>query len=425
VENATDDVPQGDDIAEQDIAEDDIAESDAPKDETSETDTDTSDTSAGGSDESAEDDGASASSASPETPDADEVRLNHIQVIGSHNSYHLKPRAEIFDALTALAPELASEIEYSHKPLAEQLGTYGIRQFEIDVFADPDGGRFANYAAHTLVGLEAASGDPLLDEPGFKVMHTQDFDYATTCVTLINCLSEIQDWSAANPNHLPIMVMIEIKDTSIEDAGADAGLDLSAFDVVWSPPAETTPEVLDDLDAEIRSLFSESQLITPDDVRGDADTLEAAVTTDGWPTVAASRGQVLFTMTNGGDIREQYIDGNPNLEGRPIFTSSTPGDPDAAFVRFDDPTDPELDEAAMAGYLIRTRTDSPTADARDNDTSRLTEALASGANFLSTDYYAPSEFFDSPYVARLPNEAIARCNPVTAPPTCSDADLTE
>ncbi len=381
--------------------------------------------SATASDDETEPGAAEEPEAGDESAQEEQLRLNHLQVIGSHNSYHLRPREEIFSALVALAPDLATSIEYSHVSLTEQLETYGVRQFEIDVFADPDGGRWANYAAHPLVNLEAPSGEPLLDEPGFKVLHTQDFDYATNCLTLVICLTEIRDYSDANPNHLPIMVMIEIKDESIADAAGGEGLDISVFDVEWSEPTETTAEVLEDLDEEIRSVFEADQLITPDDVRGDAETLEASVLAGGWPTVAESRGRVLFTMTNGGTIRERYLDGAPNIEGRPIFTSSAPGSPDAAFVRFDDPTSAELNAVAESGYLIRTRTDSPTADARNNDTTRRDIAMASGAHYLSTDYYAPSEFFDSPYVVDFANGAIARCNPITAPASCNEADLTE
>ena len=52
-------------------------------------------------------------------------------------------------------------------------------------------------------------------------------------------------------------------------------------------------------------------------------------------------------------------------------------------------------------------------------------ALAGGAHFLSTDYYEPSPYFDSPYAGALPDGRVARCNPVTAPSACSDALLTE
>ncbi len=354
----------------------------------------------------------------------DEVDINHVQVIGSHNSYHLVPEPVLFEAIAALSPELAAAIEYTHVPLAEQLGDHGIRQFELDVFADPDGGLYATRAANPLVGLEAASGVAELDAPGFKVMHTQDFDYATNCPTLVRCLEEIRDWSTANPNHVPIMIMIEMKEQSVVDAAAAEGIEIDlALD--WAEPIVMTSELLDALDAEIRSVFPPEHIIEPDEVRGKATTLDEAVRTTGWPTLESSRGQVLFTMTDGGRIRDLYTADAPSLQGRPIFTSGSPGEPDAAFVRFDDPSDPALDEAALDGYIIRTRTDSPTADARNNDTTRRDTAFAGGAHFLSTDYYLPSRYFDSDYVVEFPGGAVARCNPVTAPPSCDDADLIE
>jgi hypothetical protein len=367
---------------------------------------------------------AGAPSTTSTTLPVDEIDINHVQVIGSHNSYHLIPEPVLFEAIAALSPELASSIEYTHLPLTDQLRDHGIRQFEIDVFADPDGGLFASRAANPVVGLEAASGLAELDEPGFKVLHTQDFDYGTTCLTLVLCLEEIRDWSNANTNHVPIMVMIEMKEESVVDAAAAEGIELD-IGLDWVEPIAITPALLDALDAEIRSVFAPEHIIEPDEVRGDAATLDEAVRTTGWPTLAASRGQALFTMTNGGRIRDLYSAGAPSLEGRPIFTSAVPGEPDAAFVRFDDPTDPGLDQAASDGYIIRTRTDSPTADARDNDTARRDAAFASGAHYLSTDYYVPSEFFDSDYVVEFTGDAVARCNPVTAPASCDDAELVE
>ena len=80
-----------------------------------------------------------------------------------------------------------------------------------------------------------------------------------------------------------------------------------------------------------------------------------------------------------------------------------------------------LDQAALDGYLIRTRTDSPTDDARNNDTARRDAALASGAHYLSTDYYVADPSFGTGYFVGVPPV----CNPVTAPPSCDDALLIE
>jgi hypothetical protein len=352
-----------------------------------------------------------------------ELALDHVQVIGSHNSYHLLPDQALFDALGALAPELAEGVEYSHRPLTEQLEMFGIRQLEIDVYADPEGSLFSTRAADALVGL-AGSADPALAQPGFKVLHIPDIDYATTCLTLIGCLEEIDAWSTAHPTHLPLMIMLELKSESVPDAAASEGIDLTV-QLPWTDPLEVTAELLDALDAEIRSVLDADRLIEPDDVRDDAATLETAILENGWPSLADSRGKVLFAMTDGGAIRDLYVDGAPNLEGRPIFTNGTPGQPDAAFIRFDEPGDPGLNEAVASGYLVRTRTDSPTGDARTNDTTRRDLAIESGAQFLSTDYYDISELFDSPYKVELPGGVVARCNPISAPATCTDDQLTE
>jgi hypothetical protein len=45
-----------------------------------------------------------------------------------------------------------------------------------------------------------------LRAPGFKVLHVPHIDYRTTCVTLVACLAQIDEWSRVNPRHVPIMV---------------------------------------------------------------------------------------------------------------------------------------------------------------------------------------------------------------------------
>ena len=74
------------------------------------------------------------------------VRMNEIQVIGSHNSYHVQPKQDLFSVLLMIS-ELFLAWEYTHPPLDEQFETRGIRQIELDVFADPDGGKYASRAA--------------------------------------------------------------------------------------------------------------------------------------------------------------------------------------------------------------------------------------------------------------------------------------
>jgi hypothetical protein len=321
-------------------------------------------------------------------------------------------------------PGLWSTIDYSHATIPEQLDQHGIRQFELDVFPDPEGGLYATPAALELLGLPGPD-DPRLSEPGFKVQHVADVDFGSSCVTLVVCLQEIQQWSEAHPDHLPIMVMVETKGDDLRAGAAEMGVDLGSLGVEFVTPPEMTPELFDELEAEVLSVLPADQLITPDEVRADHASLEEAVLDDGWPTLGESRGKVLLALVDTGTGRDIYTADSANLAGKLFFTSSEAGRPDAAFVRVDDSLadGAELQELAEAGYLIRTRTDEPGVHAPAGDTTLRDSALAGGGHYLSTDYYIPHA--TSGYVVELPGGVVARCNPVTAPPGCQDVEISE
>jgi hypothetical protein len=343
-------------------------------------------------------------------------------VIGSHNSYHLAPEGELKAGLEALVPAFAVNLDYTHRPLTEQLDQFGIRQFEIDVLADPEGGHYARRQGLGVVGQPIESGVPELDEPGYKVLHIQDVDFRTTCLTLVACLTEIEAWSTAHPAHIPLHVMIEIKVETIEDIALDAGFVLPDVGVQWTVPIPITAELLTDLENEVLSVFDPSRIISPDDVRGEYDTLPEAIDADGWPTLGAARGKVMLSLINDDASADLYREGAPALEGRLMFTHADPGAPDAAVVRFDDPTaDAEaIAQALAAGYLVRTRSDVATTP--DGDASRRDAALASGAQYVSTDVY---DDVGRGFVVRLPGDVVVRCSPVTATDVCVDAELVE
>ena len=346
------------------------------------------------------------------------VQLNQLQVLGTHNSYKLPLPDGVRGLLETVMPDLVRELDYAHDPLPEQLAEQGIRQIELDVFADPDGGRYAEPLGLCLFEELPDGGLPELQEPGVKVLHAQDVDFETTCPTLIGCLEQVRGWSDDHPRHLPIAVLIEAKTSLIEDELPD-GLDLP-LDFV--EPLPFTTERLDDLDAEIRSVFADDRLITPDDVRGDAERLEDAVLDDRWPTLSQARGKVMFLLDNRGVERTRYREGRPNLEGRAMFTSSSPGEDDAAFVQLHEPRGDgdTIADAVRDGYLVRTRSDIPGQEAYSGDTSRRDAALGSGAQFVSTDYPFQSPYSD--YIVTIPDGTPARCNPVNAPTWC-DTDL--
>jgi calcium-dependent phosphoinositide phospholipase C len=312
-------------------------------------------------------------------------------------------------------------LEYTHIPLDRQLATQGIRQFELDVFTDPAGGLYSDPAGPRVVaqaGLppDLPPNDPtgILRRPGLKVLHVQDIDFRSTCLKLVICLRTIKRWSDDNPRHLPLMILIELKDDPIPDPGLGFVI-----------PRQFGPSDVDAVDREIRSVFSERELLTPDDVRGRHATLEEGVLTRGWPRLADARGKVLFALDNEGQEKDLYLAGHPSLRGRVLFTSSRPGAPEAAFVKLNDPlTDGALIRDLVArGYIIRTRADADTVQARTGDTTQRDAALASGAQFVSTDYPVPNPAFGTGYFVALPGGGTARCNPVNAPRHCKAKKL--
>jgi hypothetical protein len=206
------------------------------------------------------------------------------------------------------------------------------------------------------------------------------------------------------------MVLVEVKDEAIVDPLA----------LGFTIPIPFGPAEFEDLDAEIRRVFPPEQLLTPDDVRRRGRTLERSVLESGWPRLGAARGRVLFALDNGGQKRVDYIGSNPSLDGRVLFTNGVPGEPDAAFVKRNDPIGSfdDIQELVRAGYLVRTRADADTIDARLGDPTRRDAALASGAQYVSTDYPVPNPDFGTGYEVEIPGGMPGRCNPLNASPGC-------
>ncbi len=339
-----------------------------------------------------------------------QVRLNQIQVIGSHNSYHAGLAPSETAWLEKLSPKSAAALDYQHPSLDVQLSN-GVRQVEIDIYADVEGGRYVHPANLKMIQDVGLPADPPFDpnglflKPGFKVMHAQDIDYRSNCQPFTGCLGVILNWSKAHPGHLPIFILIETK------VGKSRPYQVE--------PEKFTPQVFDALDKEIRSVIPANKMIVPDQIRGKHATLEEAVLAGGWPTLKSARGKVIFLLDQR-NAGPDYVAGHPSLKGRVIFTNAEPGTPDAAFVEQNDPLkDPALIPGLVKkGYLVRTRTDADTVQARSGDTKMRDAAMASGAQILSSDYYFNEKSKWTGYSVNFPDGKIARCNPVLNPPGC-------
>lgn len=334
------------------------------------------------------------------------LRVNDIVTVGTHNSY----KAAIPDKLMGLirmgGAQGAQALDYSHPPLADQLND-GARTLEFDLYYDPQGGLYAHAAGAAMTGLSVTDAYvAAMSKPGFKVMHVEDVDYGSICVTFVACLGDLKTWSAKHPDHVPILVIVKARDAEIPMPGSVTPLkfDAAAFDA---------------LDAEILSVFRAGQLITPDQVQAGAPTLRDSVLAHGWPTLGASRGKFIFALNADSEKAALYRGGRASLEGRLMFVNVPSDSPAAAYLVVNGLEDmPHIAADVQKGFLVRTRADVDTVEARVNDTARRDKALASGAQYISTDYMRPDTRF-GPYQVRMPPGVIAACNPQRNPARCA------
>ncbi len=293
----------------------------------------------------------------------DVLRLHHVQVKGTHNSYHLEP-ALPFDP----------SHEYSHAPLAEQLESQGVRAFELDVHREVDG---------TL-----------------EVYHIIGIDNQTTCDTLDECLQQLKSWSDAHPEHLPIIVWLELKD----DTG---GLPLD------------TPEALQLLDDVVTTAIPPEQLLSPDDVQAGYPTLRERLQTEGWPTLGELRGQILVTILDTDAPAEVYTSGYTTLAGRPLFVRAGSDQlelPWAAIAKLGIGETDAISAAIASNILLATNV-CGAGDSDDDCFAARDQAMDEGFHMLKDDFPAPVD--DREYWLDFPDGNPARCNPVTAPPECT------
>lgn len=352
---------------------------------------------------------------------SEELKLNQIQVIASHNSYHLRTDKAVLRFLNNLykmhlmPKDLNPKgIDYTNASLTDQLEKYGVRGLELDVNNDPTGGRFADRRGLAWVWKPHRSKDPEMMQPGFKLIHITDFDFNSTNATFKGAIAEIKKWSDAHPDHLPVFINVEIKTEATGD------IIHQLHKLAKSAPFDSA--AAEALDKEVKSVFGDDLkgVITPDQVRGNYVSLEQAVLAGHWPTLREARGKVVFIIDAGGNSREVYKKGHPSYAGRAMFVYSEPGTPEAAFVICNDPhTDfARIQQCVRQGYIVRSRCDGETVEARKGDYEPMNKAMSSWAQILSTDYYRPDARAGtkgwSNYQVRFPHGERARVDSISA-----------
>ena len=363
-------------------------------------------------------------------------RINELQVIGTHNSYVIPADPRVMSlmapriaALTgAMLERLNSEqraalaeehpsgeqdfritLDYVQMPIEAQLRS-GARSLEFDLHPDPVGGLYADPLPYRML-RKAGDTDlaPIPTEalrlPGMKVQHVADVDFRSQCPALRDCLTILKHWSDANPAHSPVFILLEPKQGGLARAFPGAA-EVPPFDAA----------AFAEVDREILSVLGADKVFTPDQLRGVYPTLEAAAKAGAWPRLSRAQGKFVFLyLVPGLDFARfaPYLNGTPSLQGRAAFVQGLPGMAHTAFVLVDNALvkRDRIPALVRQGYLVRTRADIDTDEARRNDSRRRNQALESGAQIISTDYLTTPNVHDNDY--HVPPFAGGwRCNPI-------------
>lgn len=334
------------------------------------------------------------------------LRLDQIQMIGTAESYKQRPSAAVMRLIRMGGKEQSKALDYGQPSLAAQLDS-DVRSLSFDVAYDPQGGLFKNPAAASMaMDLLSDSYVETMKKPGFKTVHVLDVDYNSSCLSLTDCLQQVADWSSAHPRHLPIVIALRTNDTRTPMPGATKPLD-----------CDTT--ALEALEAEVRAAFPADRIITPDQVRGSHATLRDAVMTHSWPRLGESRGKVLFVLNDTLEKVRAYLGTQTSLEGRTMFVATDQASSAAAFVSLPDPRRDatRIADAVRAGFMVITRADAETREARQNETGRRDAAFVGNAQIVQTNF-AIADKDIGPYRVSLADNPTALCGKALAPERC-------
>lgn len=321
----------------------------------------------------------------------DSIRLNDIRFIASHNSYKLKPDPKVLRFLGRFKKRLGNDLDpkrmdYGHVSLTEQFDRYEVRGIELDLYYDPNGGKYRKRRVNLFVpGRKQRVKDSVMRVPGFKMLHIADVDFETNYLTFKSALEEIRIWSDKNPNHTPLIINIEPKGDS---PGDHSGF-LRFLGFKRAIPYDSL--ALNELEKEILYVLKKDRILTPRDLKGDFPSVSQRLDSLGWPKLNEVLGKVIFVID--GDRNGIY----KRTHQEPIlFLYGDPSDSSTAFVKRNDPFEKTDEIVSLTDkYMVRTRTDVETIQARENDYRMFDAAIDSEAQIISTDYYIPDESLSS------------------------------
>jgi hypothetical protein len=298
------------------------------------------------------------------------LRMDQMQVVGTAESYKQRPSKAVMGLIRMGGKSDAEALDFGLPPIAAQLDD-DVRALAFDMAFDPRGGAYRNPAgAGMAMDLLPDTYLAAMARPGFKVMHVIDVDYNSSCLALRDCLEQVAAWSRAHPRHLPIVITLRTNDARTPMPGA-------------TRPVACDAAALAALDGEIRAVFHDSEIITPAAVQGSHASLRDAAMAHAWPMLGTARSKVVFVLDDSAEKAKLYQGDN-----HVMFVATDENAPNAAFISVADPVrdGARIAEAVKAGFMVITRADADTREARSGQVTRRDAAFASGAQVVQTDF---------------------------------------
>lgn len=256
----------------------------------------------------------------------DGIKLNEIAILGTHNSYQTLATSEtrflmgIIDAITLKKLGLDT-FDFEMDTLTEQL-ELGVRNVEIDI--------------------ETLDKDNKIE---FKVTHNSLIDNASSAYDLEKALKEIKMWSDNNPNHIPVIIIVEPKSFVIEING------MKKFSLEYAKELERI----------VADTLGES-LLTPADMLRDYESFKEMREKDDWISLKEAQGKILVLLHDC-DVTESYIALDETIRTQKMFPMLRYDDRNETYTSFilendafraNDRKAENIDESNL---IVRTRAD--------------------------------------------------------------------
>ena len=281
---------------------------------------------------------------------SDDVRLNDLAVIGTHNSYQRRRSLSnrLMDKILGRISfgRARDKSEFEMDTLTIQL-EHGIRNLEIDIETVDDDGDIS-----------------------FIVTHNPITDNISSCFDFSKALEEVALWSDNNPRHLPVYLLIEPKG-EVPDIK-----NMQNFTLGYALELESI----------VRNVLGD-RLLTPADAMGEYSTFEEMRNADGWPTLKECSGKIIVLL-HPCNITEEYIKTDESIKSQAIFPMLRFGDVDkpyASFILENNPYDAARNNEIIVkenNLIVRTRAD----DYPDFSNERYAETDKCGSNIITTDF---------------------------------------